>query len=434
MHITNTSVANNYRLVHDASCINSKSQTRPGPRCIAECLFQGVAYRNVRRGEREWHRKGHAKCARANVKQSRRAELVYADHDVESKHGYREHERGERDVHGEYQARHGGLRGDARKWVIPRDFRGHVLCSASRRTARAPFDMSILRTGLVLALLALCAAAEPQRVLLRDVPSLAFESGRMTAGRRTAPVPQMAQTGGPRAPLRGIFCRNAGWDGADVHWECAPADGAARLGSFAITCEGYDFAGDPYHLAGSCGIEYTLLPSADEGGAVLAVLGAVVLFGVALTAVACLCIHLSSAHAAPPKDACRIYASDPADAPVYDALPRTHRRDRGAAPVVHVHAPAPDPFRDMAMLSMANACAAPRAPVVVHQAAPAVPAPTYGKSSTSRPAPVDAPAAPAAATPSSAYGKSSTSRPASVSSWFGASSSGGSSLGKSRTR
>src|SRR3989338_4047049 len=135
MHITNTSVANNYRLVHDASCINSKSQTRPGPRCIAECLFQGVAYRNVRRGEREWHRKGHAKCARANVKQS-------------------------------------------------------------RRTARAPFDMSILRTGLVLALLALCAAAEPQRVLLRDVPSLAFESGRMTAGRRPAPVPQMAQTGG----------------------------------------------------------------------------------------------------------------------------------------------------------------------------------------------------------------------------------------------
>ena len=123
------------------------------------------------------------------------------------------------------------------------------------------FAMSVLRAGAALALLALLGCAAAQRVLLRDVESLVFEAGKMTAGRRTAPVPQMAQTGGRAMPLRGIFCRNVGWDGQSVHWECRlPDDAPTRLGKFAIQCEGYDYAGDPYHLAGSCGIEYELLP------------------------------------------------------------------------------------------------------------------------------------------------------------------------------
>jgi hypothetical protein len=31
-----------------------------------------------------------------------------------------------------------------------------------------------------------------------------------------------------------------------------------RLGSVSVACEGYDYPEDPYILAGSCGLEYTL--------------------------------------------------------------------------------------------------------------------------------------------------------------------------------
>lgn len=104
--------------------------------------------------------------------------------------------------------------------------------------------MSVLRAGAVLALLVAVAAA--QRVPLRSVESLVFEAGKMTAGRRTAPVPQMVQTNRRDIGVRSIYCRNVGWDGQNVNWECRlPDDVPARLGAFAIECEGYDYAGDP---------------------------------------------------------------------------------------------------------------------------------------------------------------------------------------------
>ena len=31
-----------------------------------------------------------------------------------------------------------------------------------------------------------------------------------------------------------------------------------RLGSVTVACEGYDYPDDPYILAGSCGLEYSL--------------------------------------------------------------------------------------------------------------------------------------------------------------------------------
>jgi hypothetical protein len=31
-----------------------------------------------------------------------------------------------------------------------------------------------------------------------------------------------------------------------------------RLGSVTVACEGYDYPDDPYVLAGSCGLEYSL--------------------------------------------------------------------------------------------------------------------------------------------------------------------------------
>ena len=317
------------------------------------------------------------------------------------------------------------------------------------------FAMSVLRAGAALALLALLGCAAAQRVLLRDVESLVFEAGKMTAGRRTAPVPQMAQTGGRAMPLRGIFCRNVGWDGQSVHWECRlPDDAPARLGKFAIQCEGYDYAGDPYHLAGSCGIEYELLPPAayasgerprapDAPGwvaglaawiakVVSKMLVAGAIFGFAM------CLF-------------RIGASKPAPAPVanlidmdappassrgsddessdvdYDSLPSSRdstpprRRRRAAAPRVYVQAPpapAPAPivvqqparasvadaFADLAAINLMASALSPRT-VVVQQPAPR-PAPVVVQQAAPAPIVVQQ-AAPA---PAVSYGKSSTTR------------------------
>ena len=123
--------------------------------------------------------------------------------------------------------------------------RGGVLCA-------------LLAASLISAFL---AHASGDRVLLRDVSTLMFERNKLTAARRVAPMHQMTQVGGPRVDHDAILCTNAGWDGKDVIWECRLRDDVpARLGRFEISCEGYDHAGDAYHLAGSCGIEYTLTP------------------------------------------------------------------------------------------------------------------------------------------------------------------------------
>ena len=116
--------------------------------------------------------------------------------------------------------------------------------------------------GLLIVFCALAAASE-RRILLRDIQTLLFESGKLGTGFRTEPAPQMTQVGGPAIPVSRIWCKNAGWDGRRVLWECRlPDDVPATLGEFEISCEGFERAGDPYVLAGSCGIEYSLVPSA----------------------------------------------------------------------------------------------------------------------------------------------------------------------------
>jgi len=101
-----------------------------------------------------------------------------------------------------------------------------------------------------------------QRVRLQDVQVLTLHQGKMTTGRRSSPVPQLNCVGGS---AKGLFnpqvvqCYNRGWDGMDVQWECkTDLDMDYRLGSVNVICEGYDYPDDPYILAGSCGLEYTL--------------------------------------------------------------------------------------------------------------------------------------------------------------------------------
>ena len=100
------------------------------------------------------------------------------------------------------------------------------------------------------------------RVLLSDVQTLTLHTGKMTTGRRSSPVPQAKAVGGT---AQGQFvpstiqCTNKGWDGLDAQWECrADLDNAIRFGETVVVCEGYDYPDDPYILAGSCGVEYTL--------------------------------------------------------------------------------------------------------------------------------------------------------------------------------
>ncbi|KAF2352476.1 Store-operated calcium entry-associated regulatory factor, partial [Trinorchestia longiramus] len=55
--------------------------------------------------------------------------------------------------------------------------------------------------------------------------ALTLHGGRMTKGRRSAPVPQLECVSGGNAPCSAfkppvVQCLNKGFDGIDVQWEC----------------------------------------------------------------------------------------------------------------------------------------------------------------------------------------------------------------------
>lgn len=103
----------------------------------------------------------------------------------------------------------------------------------------------------------------PGSVLLRDVQVLTLYKGRYTAARRSSPVLQLQCMGGSAGcnafVPEVVQCQNKGWDGVDAQWECkADMDNAYRFGRIDVTCEGFSHPQDPYVLAGSCGLEYTM--------------------------------------------------------------------------------------------------------------------------------------------------------------------------------
>jgi len=56
-----------------------------------------------------------------------------------------------------------------------------------------------------------------------------------------------------------VQCYNKGSDGLEIQWECKtemPME--YKFGKIQVSCEGYDYPDDPYILAGSCGLEYTI--------------------------------------------------------------------------------------------------------------------------------------------------------------------------------
>mmetsp|Transcript_189 Transcript_189/g.601 ORF Transcript_189/g.601 Transcript_189/m.601 type:complete len:343 (-) Transcript_189:1231-2259(-) len=104
-------------------------------------------------------------------------------------------------------------------------------------------------------------ASRPKKIRLTDVGALTLKKGRQTTGRRSASVPQVrCLSGCGYHEPRTIQCRNVGTDGIDVQWECKAADLSSewRFADTTVSCEGFDYPDDPYVLAGSCGLEYSL--------------------------------------------------------------------------------------------------------------------------------------------------------------------------------
>lgn len=101
------------------------------------------------------------------------------------------------------------------------------------------------------------------KILLRDVQVLTFQKGQKTTGRRNAPIEQLicrnCHTKKTLDSVTSIQCKNVGFDGRDVNWECnAVLDKEWVLGKTEVNCEGYDYPDDPYVLVGSCAVEFEL--------------------------------------------------------------------------------------------------------------------------------------------------------------------------------
>ena len=114
----------------------------------------------------------------------------------------------------------------------------------------APRRLAAALLLLLLAAAPLGAAAYGSRdaVKLESVTALTFREGRMSAAGRTAPVPQLKCVGGSAMAQTehhpaNVQCKNVGWDGVDVQWECtADLDDSVRFGATEVFCEGAELA------------------------------------------------------------------------------------------------------------------------------------------------------------------------------------------------
>lgn len=112
---------------------------------------------------------------------------------------------------------------------------------------------------------ATAAATDGLPVRLADIKVITLTAGHYTIGRRTASVPQLNCVGHPPdlntvtdLPTT-VQCVNRGSDGIEVQWECkASLASDLRFGPLSVNCEGYGYPEDPFVVAGSCMLEYTL--------------------------------------------------------------------------------------------------------------------------------------------------------------------------------
>lgn len=63
-----------------------------------------------------------------------------------------------------------------------------------------------------------------------------------------------------------VQCTQAGHDGLSPQWKCeAELPSSLTFGPLEVVCEGWSKAGDTNVLAGSCALEYELVPSYLDG-------------------------------------------------------------------------------------------------------------------------------------------------------------------------
>ena len=97
---------------------------------------------------------------------------------------------------------------------------------------------------------------------LQEVDTLVFRDGEYAYRARSPSVPAMSCVGrGTRVDaLPGtVTCRNTGWDGTDVTWQCsAELPTGVTLRNADVICEGYSSPEDPSIRTDSCSLEYTL--------------------------------------------------------------------------------------------------------------------------------------------------------------------------------
>mgnify|MGYP001262428055 CR=1 FL=1 len=118
--------------------------------------------------------------------------------------------------------------------------------------------------AMCFAVLAATAAAAHEKVPIKEVTSLLLHRGKMTTGRRSAPVPQINCLSNCNHSPDTIFCSNVGFDGEDVVWECKSDPAGAAFRNLNVQCEGYDYPDDPYILKGSCGIEFSMASATES--------------------------------------------------------------------------------------------------------------------------------------------------------------------------
>uniref|UniRef100_A0A1I8JBL0 Store-operated calcium entry-associated regulatory factor n=1 Tax=Macrostomum lignano TaxID=282301 RepID=A0A1I8JBL0_9PLAT len=104
-----------------------------------------------------------------------------------------------------------------------------------------------------------------RRVLLSTVQTLTLHRDKFTTGRRSSPIPQLKCIDGKSSCSNlpsSVQCYNQGSDGIDVQWKCeAQLPKSTQFDKLQVQCEGYDYPDDPYILAGSCGLTYSLKPA-----------------------------------------------------------------------------------------------------------------------------------------------------------------------------
>lgn len=102
-----------------------------------------------------------------------------------------------------------------------------------------------------------------KRALLENINVLNFRKNQWTvSGGRNSPMKQLNCVGGNACydyEPEIVHCKNVGFDGYDVSWECSSdLPNEYKFGATDVSCEGYNSPNDPYILAGSCALEYTL--------------------------------------------------------------------------------------------------------------------------------------------------------------------------------